>query len=66
MNNAVTSLTSDLHNRLQSWEGQVETQIDSGAFEKKWEDKIVQLEPGSKEGAITNVEHLMRMSVQRK
>ena len=71
VNNAVTSLTSDLHNRVQSWEGQVETQIDSRiqhhweAFEKKWEDKIVQLEPGSEEGTITMAQNRICTNVQK-
>ena len=47
------------------------TQIDSRirhhwvAFDKKWEDKIVQLEPGSKEGAITITESRIWKSVQK-
>ena len=69
VNNAVTCLTSALHSRMQVWEGHVE-QIDSRirhwvAFDKKWEDKIVQLEPGSKEGAITMAESRIRKSVQK-
>ena len=47
------------------------TEIDSRillhweAFEKKWEDKIVQLERGSKNGAITMAENRNRTSVQK-
>ena len=72
VNNAVTSLTSDLHSRMQVWEGQVGTQIDPriqhhwDAFEKKWEDKIVQLEPCSKEGTSALAESRIRMSVQKR
>ena len=46
------------------------TQIDSRirrhwvAFDK-WEDKIVQLEPGSTEGAIAMAESRIRKSVQK-
>ena len=49
----------------------METQIDSKiqhhweVFEKKWEDKIVQLEPGSKEGTITMTENRMCTNVQK-
>ena len=47
------------------------TQIDSRtrrhwvAFEKKWEDKFVQLEPGSTEGAIAITESRIWKSVQK-
>ena len=57
VSNAVGGLTSELHNRMRLWEGQMETQLKSqiqqhwDIFEEKWEDNIVQLEPGSKEGA---------------
>ena len=71
VNSAVTCLTSALRSRMQVWEGHVGTQIDSRirrhwvAFEKKWEDKIVQLEPGSTEGAIAMAESRIRKSVQK-
>ena len=59
-----------LHGRMKVWEGHVRTLIDSRmrrhwvAFDK-WEDKIVQLEPGSKEGTITMAESRIRKSVQK-
>ena len=71
VNNAVTSLTSDLQCRMQKWKGQVVTQIDSRiphhweASVKKWEGNVVQLEPGSKDGTIAMAENRLRTNVQK-
>ena len=43
----VGGLTAELYRRMQHWD----------TFERKWEDKIGQLEPGSKDGAINLAEH---------
>ena len=34
-------------------------------FEKKWENKIAQLEPGSKDGVISMAEFRIRSEVQK-
>ena len=68
VNKAVGGLTSEVHNRMLLWEGQMETQLKSqiqqhwDIFEKKWMEKIV--EPDSKETTITLAGHRMRQSAQ--
>ena len=51
---AVCRLATDLKSSMQRWESQMDDKVQSQVqghwvnFEKKWENKIVQLEPGSK------------------
>ena len=47
VNSAVTGLTVQLHGRMTTWESRMQHQWE--VSEKKWEDKTVQLEPGSVE-----------------
>ena len=62
VNEVVAEISESLHGRMTNWEAKLQSQCET--FEKTWEDKIVQLEPGSKEGAITLAEYRIRSSVQ--
>ena len=53
-------MSDSLESRMTDLESKVQTQW--SAFEKKWEEKIV--EPESKEGTILLVDHRIRTSVQ--
>ena len=58
---AVGRLSGELHHNLKNWEAQLEdkmqTHLDDhlSDFEKKWENKIAQLEPGWKNFAFGQV-----------
>ena len=58
----VKGISESLDGRMTNLKGRTQHQRET--FERKWEDKIVQLEPGSKEGTISLAEHRIRTSVQ--
>ena len=68
---AVGRLSGELYHNLKKWEAQLENKMQThlndhrSDFEKKWENKIAQLEPGSKDGVISMAEFRIRTEVQK-
>ena len=68
---AVGRLSGELYHNLKNWEAQLEDKMQThlndhrSDFEKKWENKIAQLEPGSKDGVISMAEFRIRTEVQK-
>ena len=68
---AVGRLSGELYHNLKNWEAQLEDKMQThlnehrSDFEKKWESKIEQLEPGSKDGVISPAEFRLRTEVQK-
>ena len=62
VNEVVAEISEPLHVWMTNWEAKLQSQRET--IEQKWEDKMVQVEPGSKEGAITLAEYRIRSSVQ--
>ena len=62
--------TTELYNLTRKWELQVGTQMQTQAqshweyFEKRWESRIVQLEPGAEDGFISAAEYRSRLSIR--
>ena len=62
LSDAVKEMGESLTGRVTLWESKMQQQLVD--FEKKWEYKIVQVEPGSVEGTISAAEHRVLVSVQ--
>ena len=62
VNEVGAEISESLHGRMTSLEAKMQNQWKT--FEKKREDKILQLEPGTEEGATTLAEYRIRTSVQ--
>ena len=67
---AVCKLSGDLHRELILWEAKMDDKVKTqlmnhrSEFEKKWESKIAQLEPGSLEGVISSAEFCIQKKVE--
>ena len=67
---AVGKLSDDLHRDLINWEGKMDDKVKAqllnhqSEFEKKWESKIAQLEPGSLDGVISSAEFRIQKKVE--
>ena len=62
VNEVVAEISESLNGRMSNWDAKMQSHWRT--FEKKWEEHIVQVEPGSKESAITLAEYRIRSSVQ--
>ena len=61
LDDVVKGIFEFVHGRTTNLEAKLQRQWE--AFEQKWEDKIVQLKPGSKEGSVSLAEYRIRTSV---
>ena len=70
VNEAVSKLSGDLQRDLKNWEAKMDDKVKAqllnhqSGFEKKWESKIVQLEPSSRDGVISSAEFRIRNNVE--
>ena len=68
---AVGRLSGELYHNLKNWEAKLEDKMQThlnehrSDSEKKWENKIEQLEPGSTDGVISLAEFRIRTEVQK-
>ena len=67
---AVGRLSGELHHNLKNWEAQLKDMMqthlnDHRSDFEKWENKITQLEPGSKDCVISMAEFRIRTEVQK-
>ena len=68
---AVGRLSGELCPNLKNWEAKMEDKMQThlndhrSDFEKKWENRIEQLEPGSKDGVISLAEFRIWTEVQK-
>ena len=62
LEDVVKGISESLRGRMTKLEAKMQSQWET--FEQKWEDEIVQLKLGSKEGAITMAEYRIRTNVQ--
>ena len=62
LDDVVKEISESMNGRMTNLEAKMQKQWEM--FAKKWEDKIVQLEPGSKEGTITMAECRIQKNVQ--
>ena len=58
----VSELTNQFHGRMSYWESKMQKQCLD--LEQKWENKIVQLQLGSVDSALSAAEHRIRMTIQ--